>query len=136
MPRPQKYVVDLSTDERAELNALLLLETRPVTRALQNGLVWYYCELNKPPSRDTIDRFLADLEHVLDDIFDRPVEQAVARGLLDSTYAIDLTHVETIQYNEDAVELSAEKHYHGFGCTIVSTGAKIPIAAEFASGGS
>ena len=50
--------------------------TRPVTRELQDGLVWYYCGLDKPPSRDTIDRFLTDLEHVVDDVFDQLVEQA------------------------------------------------------------
>ena len=37
--------------------------TRPVARELQHGLVWYYCGLDKPPSRDTIDQFLTDLEH-------------------------------------------------------------------------
>ena len=42
--------------------------TRPVTRELHNGLVWYYCGLDKPPSRDTVDRFLTDLEHVIDDV--------------------------------------------------------------------
>ena len=47
-----------------------------MTRELQDGLLWYYCGLDKPPSRDTIDRFLTDLEHVIDDIFDRLVEQA------------------------------------------------------------
>jgi len=71
--------------------------TRPVTRELQNGLVWYYCGLNKPPSRDTIDRFLTDLEHVIDDVFNQLVEQAAVRGLLDVTYSIDSTHVEAIQ---------------------------------------
>ncbi|RKS75837.1 DDE family transposase [Haloarcula quadrata] len=108
--------------------------TRPVARELQHGLVWYYCGLDKPPSRDTIDRFLTDLEHVIDDVFQRLVEQAAARGLLNSTYSIDSTHVEAIQYNDDAswnYDSTAEEHYYGFGCTIVSTGSKIPIAAEF-----
>ncbi len=108
--------------------------TRPVTRELQNGLVWYYCGLGKPPSRDTVDRFLTDLEHVIDDVFDSLVEQAAARGLLDSTYSIDSAHVEAIQYNDAAswnYDPTAEQYYYGFGCTIVSTGAKIPIAAEF-----
>jgi len=108
--------------------------TRPVTRELQNGLVWYYCGLNKPPSRDTIDRFLTDLEHVIDDVFNQLVEQAAVRGLLDVTYSIDSTHVEAIQYNDAAswnYDPTAEEYYYGFGCTIVSTGSKIPIAAEF-----
>jgi len=108
--------------------------TRPVTRELQHSLVWYYCGLDKPPSRDTIDRFLTDLEHVVEDVFDRLVEQAAVRGLLDSTYSIDSTHVEAIQHNDAAswnYDSTAEEYYYGFGCTLVSTGAKIPIAAEF-----
>ncbi|WP_458190929.1 transposase [Haladaptatus sp. NG-WS-4] len=98
--------------------------TRPVTRELSHGLVWYYCGLDKPPSRDTVDRFLTDLEHVVADVFDR----------LDSTYSIDSTHVKAVQYNDAAswnYDPTADEYYYGFGCTIVSTGAKIPIAAEF-----
>jgi len=33
--------------------------------------------------RETVDRFLTDLEHVVDEVFDRLVEQAACRGLLD-----------------------------------------------------
>jgi hypothetical protein len=108
--------------------------TRPITRELQKPLVWLTCGFDRPPSRDVVDRFLTDLEHVIDDIFGRLVEQAALRGLLDSTYRIDSTHVEAIQWNDDAswnYDPTAEDHYYGFGCTIVSTGAKIPIAAEF-----
>ena len=61
--------------------------TRPGARDLQHGLVWYYCGLDKPPSRDTIDRFLTDLEHVVDDIF----------GRLDVLYRFDA-------YRGDSVE--------------------------------
>jgi hypothetical protein len=45
-----------------------------------------------------------------------------------------LTHIETIQHNDAAswnYDPIAEEYYYGFGYTIVSTGAKIPIAAEF-----
>ncbi|SEL76041.1 transposase [Haloferax larsenii] len=108
--------------------------TRPVTRELQKPLVWLSCGFDRPPSRDTVDRFLTDLEHVVDEVFDHLVEQAAARGLLDSTYRIDSTHVEAIPWNDEAswnYDPTAEDHYYGFGCTIVSTGAKIPIAAEF-----
>ncbi|MGM0718424.1 MAG: transposase, partial [Halobacteriota archaeon] len=61
-------------------------------------------------------------------------EQAAARGLLDSTYSIDSTHIEAIKHNDAAswnYNSTAEEYYYGFGCTLVSTGAKIPIAAEF-----
>ncbi|MCL9815316.1 transposase [Natranaeroarchaeum aerophilus] len=108
--------------------------TRPVTRELQNTLTWLSCGFEKPPSRDTVDRFLTDLELVVDDVFDCLVEQAACRGLLDSTYRIDSTHVTAIQYNDDATwnyDSTAEEHYYGFGCVIVSAGPKIPIAAEF-----
>jgi hypothetical protein len=108
--------------------------TRPVTRELQNGLVWYYCGFDKPLSRDTVDRFLTDLEHVVDDVFDTLVEQAAVRSLLDSTYSIGLTHVEAIQDNDAAswnYDLTTEEYYYGFSCTIVSISSKIPIAAEF-----
>ena len=108
--------------------------TRPVTRELQHSLVWYYCGLDKPPSRDTVDRFLTDLEHVIDDIFDRLVEQAAARGLLDLTYRIDSTDVRAMPADPDASKCydpTADEYYYGYGCTIVSTGSKIPIAAEF-----
>jgi len=99
-----------------------------------------YCGLDKPPSIDRIDRFLTDLEHIVDDVFGRLVKQAAVRGLLDSTDSIDSTHVEAIQYNDAAswnYDPTAEEYYYyyyyyyGFGCTIVSTGSKIPIAAEF-----
>ena len=39
---------------------------RPVTRELQNTFVWLGCGFDQPPSRDTVDRFLTDLEHVVD----------------------------------------------------------------------
>jgi len=58
---------------------------RPVTRELQNTVVWLSCGFDRPPSRDAVDRFLTDLEHVVDEVFDRLVEQAACRGLLDLT---------------------------------------------------
>jgi len=35
---------------------------RPVTRELQNTVVWLSCGFDRPPSRDAVDRFLTDLE--------------------------------------------------------------------------
>ena len=52
-------------------------------------------------------------------------------GLLDSTYSIDSTHFEAIQHNDAAswnYDPTAEGYHYGFGCTLVSTGAKISIA--------
>jgi len=44
--------------------------TRPVTRELRNTLTWLSCGFEKPASRDTVDRFLTDLELVVNDVFD------------------------------------------------------------------
>ncbi|EMA07292.1 ISH11 transposase [Haloarcula marismortui ATCC 33800] len=44
---------------------------RPVERELRNTVVWLSCGFDRPPSRDTADRFLTDLEHVVDNVFDR-----------------------------------------------------------------
>ena len=62
---------------------------RPVERELRNTVVWLSCGFARPPSRDAVDRFLTDLEHVVDEVFDRLVEQAACRGLLDLTYCIE-----------------------------------------------
>ena len=107
---------------------------RPVARELNNPLVWLGCEFDRPPSRDAVDRFLNDLEHVVDEVFEHLVEQAAFRGLLDLTYSIDSTDVRTMPADQDASKCydpTAEEYYYGYGCTIVSTGQKIPIAAEF-----
>ncbi len=52
---------------------------RPVTRELQNTTVWLSCGFDRPPSRDAVDRFLTDLEHVIDEVFNQLVEQAARR---------------------------------------------------------
>jgi len=107
---------------------------RPIARELQNTTVWLSCEVDRPPSRDAVDRFLTDLEHVVDEVFDRLVEQAAIRGLLDMAYRIDSTDVRAMPSDPDASKCydpTAEEYYYGYGCTIVSTGSKLPIAAEF-----
>jgi len=48
--------------------------------------------------------------------------------------SIDSTDVRTMPADKDAskrLRSTAEEYYHGYVCTIVSTGQKIPIAAEF-----
>ncbi|GAB3018652.1 transposase [Natronobiforma cellulositropha] len=107
---------------------------RPVTRELQNTAVWLSCGFDRSPSRDAADRFLTDLGLVVDDVFSRLVEQAAARGLLDSTFRIDSTDLEALAWNGDAswnYDLTAEEYYYGFGLTIASAGSNIPTAAEF-----
>jgi len=89
--------------------------------------------------RDAVDRFLTDLEHVVDEVFDRlVVEQAACRGLLDLTYSIDSTDVRTMPADQDAskgYDPTAEEYYHGYGCTIVSTGkrSRLPRSSPRAS---
>jgi len=103
-------------------------------RTPEHGRLARSCGFDRPPSRDAVDRFLTDLEHVVDEVFDRLVEQAACRGLLDLTFSIDSTDVRTMPADQDAskgYDPTAEEYYHGYGCTIVSTGQKIPIAAEF-----
>ncbi len=107
---------------------------RPVERELRNTVVWLGSGFDSPPSRDAVDRFLTDLEHVVDDVFTRLVEQAARCGLLDLTYCIDSTDVRAMPADQDASKCydpTADEYYHEYGCTIVSTGSKIPIAAEF-----
>jgi len=107
---------------------------RPVERELRNTIVWLSCGFDRPPSRDAVDRFLTDLEHVVDEVFGRLVEQAAGGGLLDLTYYIDSTDVRAIPADQDVSKCydpTDGEYYYGYGCTIVSTGQKIPIAAEF-----
>jgi hypothetical protein len=69
---------------------------RLVARELNNTVVWLSCGFDLPPSRDAVDRFLTDLEHVVEEIFAHLVEQAALRGLLDLTYSIDSTDVRAM----------------------------------------
>ncbi len=96
----------------------------PVERELQNTIVWLSYGFDRPPSRDAVDRFLTDLEHVVDEVFDR----------LDLTYCIDSTDVRAMPADQDASKCydpTDDEYYYGYGCTIVSIGQKIPIAVEF-----
>lgn len=100
---------------------------------LEHGF-WLSCGFNRSPSIDAVDRFITDIEHVVAEVFDRLVEQAARRGLLDLTNYIDSTDVRALPTDPDASKCydpTAEEYHYGYGCTIVSTGQKIPIAAEF-----
>ena len=107
---------------------------RPVERELQNTVVWLSCGFDRPRLLTAVDRFLIDLEHVVDDVFERLVEQAARRSPLDLTYCIDSTDMRAMPADQDASKCydpTEDEYYHGYGCTIVSTGQKIPTAAEF-----
>jgi len=95
---------------------------RPIERELQNTVVWLSCGFDRPPSRDAVDRFLTDLEHVVDEVFDHLVEQAACRGLLDLTYCIDSTDVRAMPADQDASKCynpTDDEYYYGYGCTSV-----------------
>ena len=50
------------------------------------------------------------------------------------TFRIDSIDIQVLPWNDDAswnYDSTAEEFYYGFGCTVVTTGPKIPIAAEF-----
>jgi hypothetical protein len=67
-------------------------------------------------------------------VFDRLVEQAAARGLLDLNYCIDSTGVRAMPADPDASKCydpTEDEYYYGYSCTVVSTGQNILIAAEF-----
>jgi len=71
-------------------------------KKFQHGLVWYYSGFDKPPSRDTVDRF-SPTSNAIDEIFNRLVKKAAARGLFDPTYSVNSTHIGAIQYNNAAL---------------------------------
>jgi len=51
---------------------------RPVTRELQNTVVWLSCGFDRPPSRDAVDRSPSPTSNTSSTRFDRLVEQAAA----------------------------------------------------------
>jgi len=65
-------------------------------------IVWLSRGFDRPTSRDAVDCFLTNPEHVVDEVFDRLVEQAAHRGLLDVLYYIDSTDVRAMSADQDA----------------------------------
>jgi hypothetical protein len=105
----------------------------PVEREFQNTVVWLNCGFDRPPLRDAVDHFLTDLGHVVDEFFKQLIEQAAQRGLLDLAYCTDSTNVRAMPADPDAskwYDPTDDEYYYGYGCTIVSTGQKVPIATE------
>lgn len=66
---------------------------RHIANELKNELLWLQCGFNKPPSRESINRFLVDLSLVCENVFDYFVEQVTDQDLFKNTVRIDSTDV-------------------------------------------
>jgi len=58
----------------------------------------------------------------------------LTKSLTDLTYCIDSTDVRAMPADQDASKCydpTDDEYYYGYGCTIVSTAQRIPVAAEF-----
>jgi len=75
---------------------------RHIKQELRNTVAWLGYGFDRSLSRDAVDRSLTDLKHVVDGVFDRLVNQATRRGLLDLTYCIDSTDVRATPADQDA----------------------------------
>ena len=127
-----------------------------IGRELRDELLYRQCGFDSPPSHQSIRRFLTDVALVVDDVFEYLVEQVAARDLLDNTFRIDSTDVhadprdgeaswnydptaetgesETDQSDESKQDASDDEdggYYFGYGCLLVTTGPKLPVAAAF-----
>lgn len=135
-----------------------------IAKELQDELLYLQCGLDRPPSHESIRRFLIDLSIVVEDVFEYLVEQVADRDLLDNVYRIDGTDVRADRRDEEApwnYDPTAEEgghesddsdeaeqdtseeeqdeesdedsdgYYYGYGCLVVTTGPKLPVAAAF-----
>jgi hypothetical protein len=131
---------------------------KAVTRELHDELIWRQCGFDSAPSYQSIHRFFTDFALVAEDAFTKLVEQVADRDLLDNTFRIDSTDVRAHPDDDDATwnydptaesddteneddededeedEEDEDSYYFGYGCLIVSTGPKLPIAAAFTAG--
>ncbi|MFB6284273.1 MAG: transposase [Halobacteria archaeon] len=108
--------------------------TRPVEREISGGILWKLLGFPRTPSRHVVNKFLNDLGEVIEDVFEKLVEKAKNHGLLDSVYYIDSTDVKTKPYDTYGswnYDRTKDQYYYGYGCTVVTSGDKIPVAAAF-----
>jgi len=132
-----------------------------IARELQDELLYLQLGFDSPPSHQSIRRFFTDIALVVEDVFEYLVEQVVARDLLDDTFRIDSTDVhadprdgeaswsydptaetedaDADQSDESERDTSDDEeddtddggYYFGYGCLVVTTGPKLPVAAAF-----
>jgi hypothetical protein len=67
-------------------------------------------------------------------MFDWFVKQPARRGLLNVTYYIGSIDVKAMPQAK-CYDPTVGKYYHGDSCTLISTGAKLPIASELTESG-
>ncbi len=75
----------------------------PVEQEFRNTFIWLGCGFDRLPSRDAVDRFLTGFEHIVDEVFDRLVEQAAMGGLLDWQQRSDTAHRDGLRYGAHPV---------------------------------
>jgi hypothetical protein len=62
---------------------------RPMARELRNEDVWRQCGFERPPSRRTLSRFLADFELVAENVFIKLVHELAEQAPLGKLFRID-----------------------------------------------
>jgi transposase len=122
-----------------------------IARELRDELLYLQCGFDSPPSHQSIRRFLTDIALVVEDVFGFLVDQVVARDQLDNTFRIDSTDVHEdsrdceASWNYDPTAEADESdgdekeqdeqgdggYYFGYGCLVVTTSPKLPVAAAF-----
>jgi hypothetical protein len=107
---------------------------RPIARELRNEDVWRQCGFERPPSRRTLSRFVADFELVAEEVFIELVHELAERDLLGKLFRIDGTDIPVTQRDEDAqwnYDHAEDDFYYGYGCCVVTAATNIPVAASF-----
>jgi hypothetical protein len=107
---------------------------RPMARELRNEDVWRQCGFERPPSRRTLSRFLADFELVAENVFIKLVHELAEQAPLGKLFRIDGTDIPVDQRDDEAgwnYDHAEEDFYYGYGCCVVTAANNIPVAAAF-----
>jgi len=107
---------------------------RPMTRELRNEDVFRQCGFERPPSRRTLSRFIADFALVAEDVFVELVHELAEQVPLGNLFRIDGTDIPVDRRDDDArwnYDHAEDGYYYGYGCCLVTAANNIPIAAAF-----
>ena len=69
---------------------------------LRNEDVWRQCGFERPPSRQTLDRFITDFVVIAEEVFIRLVHELAEQVPLGKLFRIDGTDIPVSQRDEDA----------------------------------